>query len=156
MKVKDLMTKKVITIDKYDSIKKACEKLIDNDIGLLVIANEKREVIGVITDRDIMVRLVAKSDTLEKAVDDIMTHSAITIDKDDDITEALAKMKDYQLRRLPVINKKMELVGIITLSDLSICKQTNELINDLMYELSLPNPQKEKPLKYLRADDFPL
>ena len=103
-----------------------------------------------------MVRLVAKSDTLEKTVDDIMTHSAITIDKDDDITEALAKMKDYQLRRLPVINKKMELVGIITLSDLSICKQTNELINDLMYELSLPNPQKEKPLKYLRADDFPL
>ena len=45
MKVKELMTKKVITIDKYDSIKKACEKLITNDIGLLVITNEKREVI---------------------------------------------------------------------------------------------------------------
>lgn len=156
MKVKDIMTKKVITVEKHDSIKTASEKMITNDIGLLVIINNVREVIGVITDRDIMVRLVYKSDTLEKTVDDIMTHSAITIDKDDDITEALSKMKDYQLRRLPVINKKMELVGIITLSDLSICKQTNPLINNLMYELSLPNPQKEKPLKYLRADDFPL
>ena len=99
MKVKDLMTKKVITIDKYDSIKKACEKLIDYDIGLLVITNEKREVIGVITDRDIMVRLVAKSDTLEKTVDDIMTHSAITIDKDDDINYYEMESYAYDINR---------------------------------------------------------
>ena len=156
MKVKDLMTKKVITVYKNDSVQDCANKMKENDLGLLVVINSNREILGVITDRDIVTRLIAKDNSYKKTVDEVMTHTCVTINKDEDISVAASKMGDYQLKRLPVINDEKKLVGIITLSDMAICKYTNPTVNEIYYEIALPNPQKEKPLKYLKVDDFPL
>ena len=156
MKVKELMTKKVITVKKNDSIITCANLMREHELGLLVVINDKREILGVITDRDIVIRLVTQGDSLEKTVDEVMTHTSVVINKDEDISHAISKMGDYQLKRLPVNNDEEKLVGIVTLSDIAICKYTNPSVSEVYYEISLPNPQKEKPLKYLGADDFPL
>lgn len=155
MKVKELMTKKVITIDKEDSIINAAKKMKDHDIGILVIINEKRDVLGVITDRDIVIRSIARGN-INTTVDEVMTHDSIRINKNEEIVKALETMGDYQIKRLVVVDDELKLVGIISLSDLALGKYTNKLVNETLYEISIPNPQTEKPLKYLEVDDFPL
>lgn len=155
MKVKELMTKKVITIDKEDSIINAAKKMKDHDIGILVIINEKRDVLGVITDRDIVIRSIARGN-INTTVDEAMTHDSIRINKNEEIVKALETMGDYQIKRLVVVDDELKLVGIISLSDLALGKYTNKLVNETLYEISIPNPQTEKPLKYLEVDDFPL
>lgn len=155
MKVKELMTKKVITIDKEDSIINAAKKMKDHDIGILVIINEKRDVLGVITDRDIVIRSIARGN-INTTVDEVMTHDSIRINKNEEIVKALETMGDYQIKRLVVVDDDLKLVGIISLSDLALGKYTNKLVNETLYEISIPNPQTEKPLKYLEVDDFPL
>lgn len=155
MKVKELMTKKVITIDKEDSIINAAKKMKDHDIGILVIINEKRDVLGVITDRDIVIRSISRGN-INATVDEVMTHDSIRINKNEEIVKALETMGDYQIKRLVVVDDDLKLVGIISLSDLALGKYTNKLVNETLYEISIPNPQTEKPLKYLEVDDFPL
>lgn len=155
MKVKELMTKKVITIDKEDSIINAAKKMKDHDIGILVIINESREVLGVITDRDIVIRSISRGN-INATVDEAMTHDSIRINKNEEIVKALETMGDYQIKRLVVVDDDLKLVGIISLSDLALGKYTNKLVNETLYEISIPNPQTEKPLKYLEVDDFPL
>ena len=142
MKVKDLMCKKVVTAKRSDKILDAIKLLEKNDIGMLVIINDDRKIEGVLTDRDIL--------------NDVMTHTSVVINKDEDITSLIKKLADYQLRRLPVTNEKDELVGIVTISDIAICKQTQNFLGNTFREICLPNPQTEKPLKYLKVDDFPL
>jgi predicted transcriptional regulator len=65
-------------------------------------------------------------------------------------------MGEYQVRRLVILNADKKLCGIISLADVARGKHTNRLVNEILYEISIPNPQKEKPLKYLHIDDYPL
>ena len=156
MKEKDLMCKKVVTAKRSDKILDAIKLLEKNDIGMLVIINDDRKIEGVLTDRDILIRKVLKDNNCNGTINDVMTHTSVVINKDEDITSLIKKLADYQLRRLPVTNEKDELVGIVTISDIAICKQTQNFLGNTFREICLPNPQTEKPLKYLKVDDFPL
>jgi CBS domain-containing protein len=156
MKVKELMTKKVVTINKESTIEEAALLLLEYDIGMLVVINENREVLGVVTDRDIVIRGLAKGKTGNAKVDEVMTHNCIDIYKEENINRALEMMGEYQVRRLVILNADKKLCGIISLADVARGKHTNRLVNEILYEISIPNPQKEKPLKYLHIDDYPL
>lgn len=156
MKVKDLMIKNVFTTKRNETLIEAIEKLEKYDIGMLPVVDDSRRIEGVITDRDILIRKVLKDKNIDGLVKDAMTTTVVVIEKDEDILKAIEKFKSYQLRRLPVVNCNNELVGVITLSDIAICKQTQEFLAKAYREVALPNPQTEKPLKYLKVDDFPL
>lgn len=156
MKVKDLMTKKVITATKDEKISRIAELMADFDIGMVVIINENREVLGVVTDRDIVIRNLAKKRFSDGSVDEVMTHTCVDIHRDADATRALEMMGEYQIRRLVVTNDDRKLCGIVSLADVAQVKYTNKLINETLYEISIPNPQKDKPLRYLKVDDYPL
>lgn len=155
MQVKELMKKEVITVTRNDDLEKAIKLLEKYDIGMLVVTNKKL-VEGVITDRDILIRKVLKDKTIIGKVKDAMTYTVVLVNENDTIDKVYSKLKEYQLRRLPVVNNNNELVGIITLSDLAICKETKDDISLFLRDIVLPNPQTEKPLKYLKVDDFPL
>lgn len=155
MKVKDIMSKDVVTISKFDSIKTAAKKMDEYDIGMLVVVNDNNEVLGVLTDRDIVVRYIVKN-IEDGIVDDAMTHHYIGIPKDEDIKKAIEMMGEYQLKRLVITNQENKPIGVLSLSDVARARYTNKFVNETLYEISIPNPQKEKPLKYLRVDDFPL
>ena len=63
---------------------------------------------------------------------------------------------EYDPEGLIVLNDEKKLCGVVSLSDLARIKHTNRFVNEILYEISIPNPQTEKPLKYLEVDDFPL
>jgi len=155
MKIKELMTKKVITAKKDDKISRVAELMSDFDIGFVVVINESREVLGVVTDRDIVIRAISRSN-FEATVDDVMTHASVEINNNSNSTRALEMMGEYQIRRLVVTNDEKKLVGVVSIADLARGKYTNKLVNETLYEISIPNPQKDKPLKYLEVDDYPL
>ena len=155
MKVKDIMSNMVITVSKYDSIKTAAKKMAEFDIGMLVVTTDSNEVLGVVTDRDIVIRYIVK-EIEDGTVEDAMTHHYIGIPEDEDIKKAIDIMGEYQLKRLVVTDKNNKALGVLSLSDIASTKFTNQFVNEALYEISIPNPQKEKPLKYLRVDDFPL
>lgn len=155
MQVKELMKKRVTTVTRNDELEEAIKLLEKYDIGMLVVTSNKK-IEGVITDRDILIRKVLKDKTIIGKVKEAMTYTVVSVNETDTIDNVYSKLKEYQLRRLPVVNNNNELVGIITLSDLAICKETKDDISLFLRDIVLPNPQTEKPLKYLKVDDFPL
>lgn len=116
MKVQDIMTSSVYAAKPTDSIAEVARSMADNDIGALPIT-EGEELVGIVTDRDIAVRAVAGAIGPESPVRRIMTEDIAICSPLDDVEDALAKMSNEQVRRLPVCKEGAELVGIITLAD---------------------------------------
>ena len=119
MKVKDIMSKEIVSLNSDDSIEKAAQLMKQYDVGSIPICRNN-EVIGIVTDRDITLRSVAKDQgsKLQK-VSDIMTSNLVVGDPDMNIHDAAALMSDKQIRRLPIIESK-NLVGIVALADISL------------------------------------
>ena len=119
MRVKDIMTKLVLIIPKETSVEDAARTMRDNRIGLLPIG-EKENVIGVITDRDIAVRVTAEGlDAKHTPVRDVMTRQWFYCFDDGDIEDACFMMEDKHVRRLLVFNRVRDLVGVLSLDDVA-------------------------------------
>jgi CBS domain-containing protein len=114
-KVKDFMTKGVLTIDKEKTIFEAAELMTQKEVGdILILDGEIPR--GIITERDFVRRVVAQRKPLETKVSDIMTKPLITIGPEATINVAARRMVNNKIRRLPVM-KQHKLVGIIVVSD---------------------------------------
>ena len=149
MKVKDIMTKDVISCDINSSLKDAALLMLNYDIGFLPIKNEKK-VIGCITDRDIVIYGVANEN---KKIEEIMQKNLITIDEEDNITEAIESMKKNKIRRLIVKNQK-KLTGIISLADIVNNFSKNK---DIVEMLKCINEIKQNcDISNLKVTDFEL
>ena len=113
--VKDIMTENVVSISIDDSVFEAANLMNSNQVGCLVIMNEE-EPIGIVTERDIVRRVVAKKLPLETKISEVMSKSLITIGPDASLKEAARVMSSNKIRRLPVL-KQNKLVGIVVASD---------------------------------------
>ena len=120
MKVKDCMCKKVISASKDTSIKEISSLMKEYDIGTMPICDENKNIIGIITDRDIELRGVAEYKNLEvlKAGDIMTLNHIIKLDIYATTLEASKTMSNNQIRRLPVLENN-KLVGIISIGDLA-------------------------------------
>ena len=137
IKVKDIMNKDIITIDIDTTIANASKIMTKKNIGFLPVLN-KGNLSGIITDRDIINRIVSKEKDIYASVFIAMTTNVITVQKNDDISIAISKMADNQIRRILVLNKKNELVGILSLADIANHKKSREYLPELIYEILLP------------------
>ncbi len=117
MLIKDIMTKSVCTVGRDATLREAARLMADQDCGILPVADEER-LVGMITDRDIALRGVAKSKNPDRCtVAEIMT-SGVKYLFDDETTQDLARnMSNLQIRRLPVVNREKRLVGIVSIGD---------------------------------------
>jgi CBS domain-containing protein len=114
-KVKDFMTRGVLTIDSEKTILEAAELMSQKEVGDVVVL--KGEIPrGIVTERDFVRRVVAKKTPLDAKISDVMTKPLITISPDASLKEAARKMVNSGIRRLPVL-KQHKLVGIIVVSD---------------------------------------
>lgn len=157
MKCKDIMTKKLITCYRDTTIKEVSEIMKNNSIGFVPIVYEDTGfVAGLITDRDIITRVIALGKNIEEKVSNFMTVDYIYALENDDISIAITKMADYQIKRIIVINNYKQITGIISLKDIALNKATNVFLNDLLSEICIPNPQVYKPQEFLKCEDFPL
>jgi CBS domain-containing protein len=118
MKIKDCMTRIVRVIGPDETLADAARAMGESDVGVLPVANAER-LVGMITDRDIVVRGVASGKGPDAKVSEVMSDQVKYCFEDDDIEEVLQNMGEIQLRRLPVVNEEKRLVGIISLSDLA-------------------------------------
>jgi CBS domain-containing protein len=120
MRVHHLMTQKVACISPYDSIAQAARLMRECDCGALPVLDRGGRLVGMITDRDIAVRLVAQGvDTRQARVAHAMTGEAFACHVDDTLEECMRHMSRHQVRRLPVLDDRNRIVGMISLGDLA-------------------------------------
>ena len=118
MKVSEVMTSEVETIRADQTAQEAANFMLKADAGSIPVIDGDR-LIGMITDRDIAVRGVAKGNGPDTPVRELMSGGLIVARIDDDVEEAARKMGEAQVRRLPVIDQEEKLCGIVSLGDLS-------------------------------------
>ena len=120
MKVKDCMCRCVVSANKDTSVLDLSKLMKENDIGSIPICDEDKNIIGIVTDRDIVLRSVADNKEPEKIkAEEIMSKDyIIKLDINSSITEASNLMSNNQIRRIPVIEEN-KLVGIISIGDLA-------------------------------------
>ncbi|MEA2165612.1 MAG: hypothetical protein QOK37_3739 [Thermoanaerobaculia bacterium] len=116
---RDVMTANPTTVSEKDTIRDAARIMASEDTGVVPVV-DGRKVIGIVTDRDIVVRLVAEGkDSADARVNDYMTRTVRSVKEDTPITEILNVMSSAQIRRVPVVNASDELVGIVSMRDIS-------------------------------------
>ncbi|HEY4654301.1 MAG TPA: CBS domain-containing protein [Cyclobacteriaceae bacterium] len=122
MKIGKVRNREVIVTDKGSNVLEAAKLMRQLHVGsLLVISRESdgNRPVGIITDRDIVVEVLAEEVPLDKiAVEDLMTKSLVVANEDDDLFDTVRKMRVKGVRRIPVVDTKGLLVGIFTMDDL--------------------------------------
>ncbi len=127
MKVKDCMCGDVCCVKPETNISEVAKLMQKNHIGCVPVCNNENCIVGVITDRDIILRSVAcDKDAKTTKASDIMTCDVCTCEENDDLCDAERKMTTNQVRRIPVV-KNDKVVGILTLGDLA---QNSEELGD--------------------------
>ncbi len=130
MKIRDIMTTEIQTAEPDDTLDEIAQMMRDQDSGVIPIV-EDDELIGVITDRDIVVRCVAEGDDpSEVAADEVISGNLETVAPDDDLDTARSIMSEKQIRRLPVVEKG-RLIGMVSLGDLAVKADENKAADTL-------------------------
>lgn len=120
MKIREIMTRGVFTTSPDDPLVEAAGLMRLHDVGVLPVV-ENGNVVGIITDRDIVLRGVAEGvDVQTMQVRDAMSVGSISISEEQTIDEAATLMQQYQVRRLPVLDAAGVVVGMISLGDLAV------------------------------------
>ena len=118
MQVRECMTRDVVIASPAQTLQEAATKMAECDAGALPVGEGDR-LVGMITDRDIAIRAVAKNLDPRTPVRDVMTREVLYCFEDEDIEDVAVNMGVQQIRRLPVVNADKRLVGIISLGDLA-------------------------------------
>jgi len=118
MKISEVMTRDVETIRPDQTAQDAARFMLKADAGSIPVTEGDR-LIGMITDRDIAVRGVAKGYGPDTPVRELMTDDLICVQIDDNVEDVATRMSEAQVRRLPVIDENEKLCGIVSLGDLS-------------------------------------
>ena len=113
--VKEIMTKAVATIGANGTVLEAAKLMNQQNVGDLVVM-EDGVAKGIVTERDLVRRVIAQRKTLRTKISEVMSNPLITIEEDCQLRDAARKMVKYKIRRLPV-TKKGKLVGILVASD---------------------------------------
>jgi CBS domain-containing protein len=120
MQIREIMTPDVELVRPDDTVQTAAKMMADYDVGSLPVGENDR-LVGMITDRDITIRGVAEArDPAKTTVRDVMSNRVLYCFEDDGTGEVARKMGEWQVRRLPVLNREKRLVGIVSLGDLAV------------------------------------
>jgi CBS domain-containing protein len=143
MNVEAVMTRDVAVVNPTDSVRAAAAVLKQLNIGSAPVCNG-RSLVGMLTDRDIAVRAVADGrDPLNTPVEQVMTRDVVYCFEDQDVQEVADAMAASQVRRMPILNRQHELVGIVSLGDLAVDLADDELTGEVLEEVSQPSrPQR--------------
>jgi len=119
MNVSEVMTAQVVTATPRSTVAEVAQTMVKIESGAVPVVDDGK-VVGLITDRDIVIRVVAEGRGLDTPVAEVMTEGVETCREDDNVADATAKMGSKQIRRLVVLNDQGRLAGIISLGDIAI------------------------------------
>lgn len=133
------MTTNVATLEPQATVMDAAKVMQAHNIGSIPVCNKDHQLLGIVTDRDIIVRNIANDgDPRTTKLDALMTKQVVWAEPDMDINQAIQLMIQTKIRRLPVV-KNMKLVGIIALGDLATNIKADQRAGDALSQISTPS-----------------
>jgi CBS domain-containing protein len=135
MRAHEIMTRNVRTAAPGTSLREVAAIMRDGDMGAVPVV-DNGTLIGIVTDRDIVVRAVSEGKNVDSPVGETMTSELFTVGPDDFVFEAVRLMGDKQVRRIPVINNDGSLAGIIAMADVALEMEDEREIAETLEEIS--------------------
>jgi CBS domain-containing protein len=132
---REIMTRNVKTASREMSLQEVAQLMREGDMGAMPVV-ENGKLIGIVTDRDIVVRAIAEGRDAQTQIGDVMTTEIFSAKEDDFAFEAIRLMGDKQIRRIPVINEAGELAGIIAMADIALEMEDEREIAATLEEIS--------------------
>ena len=140
-KCRDIMTEDVVTATPDDTVVEVARLMKTEDIGpVLIVDNQQsKTLVGIVTDRDLVLKVIAEGrDPQTTRVGDVMSKKLVTSYTDDEVETAMKSMAQFQLRRIPVVEQNMRLVGIISQADIATRvdepRETAEVVKEISQE----------------------
>ena len=132
---REIMTRNVKTVTRSATLQEVAALMRDGDMGSIPVV-EDGKLVGIVTDRDIVVRAVAGGRDALTPIGDVMTAEVFSARENDFVFEAIRLMGDRQVRRVPIINEAGELVGIIAMADVALETEDEREIAETLEEIS--------------------
>lgn len=140
-KCREVMTPEPACCEPGDSIRGVADTMRREDVGSVPVVESQgsRKLVGIVTDRDIVVKVVAGGTSPDAAtVKDAMTSNPVSCREDDDIQQAMSAMKDRQVRRIPVVDRDGRLAGIIAQADVATRVSEDRATGEVVEAISEP------------------
>lgn len=146
MKVRDIMTKSVAYINPASTVVEAAQLMQKHNVGSIPVCDQSG-VVGIVTDRDIVVRNVAHGkNPQDSRVSDVMTTRVQMVSPDTDVDEATRIMAQNQIRRLPVVENN-QIIGIVSLGDMATTGRFDMEAGEALTEISKPSKPQQMSKK---------
>lgn len=138
LRCREIMTKNPKTANREMTLQEVADLMKDGDFGVLpIIEKENNKLVGILTDRDIVVRAVADGKNVsETTVGDVMTDRLFTAKPDDYVFEAVRTMGERQVRRIPIVDENNILQGIIAMADIALEMEDEREIAETLEDIS--------------------
>lgn len=145
MKIAEAMSRGVEPIAPSATVQDAAVQMAENDVGAVLVGSAEK-VEGVLTDRDIILRLVVDGrNPAATSVRDVMSAGVFSCRADDSVEAAFAEMRERQIRRMPVLDEDGRLLGVVTLSDLARFIESPEQVEATLRDISEPHRSRQAP-----------
>lgn len=118
MKISEIMTRDVCLVAPNQTVREAATMMSDRDVGSVLVGNDDR-LVGIVTDRDIALRAVAKGQGPETRIADVMSEKVRYCFDDEEVDHVARNMADLAVRRLPVVDRDKRLVGVVSLANMT-------------------------------------
>ncbi len=145
MYVREIMKKTVVTCREHDSIKHCADLMRDWKIGMLPVIDAKSQLVGIVTDRDLVVRAMAEGRPLTAEASAVMTKRLITCRQEDELWFAEERMAVERKSRIVVVDDRRHVVGVISLSDIPMAEEgprAGELLQQVARREATPRPPR--------------
>ncbi|HJQ69392.1 MAG TPA: CBS domain-containing protein [Blastocatellia bacterium] len=140
IRCRDIMTRNVTTARRDTPIFEVARLMRDEDIGSVPVIGDDGKLEGIVTDRDLVVEgLTADKPEAELRAEDCMTDDLFTANQNDRLVEVIDEMGDHQVRRVPVVDGRGRLVGIISMADIAVQTNKDDELADTLEDISKPS-----------------
>ena len=138
MQVQDIMSKIFEAITTEDSIQQAALVMREKDVGMLPIVNSSGNLLGTVTDRDIVIRGLAEGRDADALVEEVMTPGVVTCEATEEVQRLAQTMEENQVRRVIVVDKGNQVVGVVSLGDIAVKTRDRDLGGEVLERISQP------------------
>jgi signal-transduction protein with cAMP-binding, CBS, and nucleotidyltransferase domain len=146
MRIDQLMVRQPVTVAPGTTIKRAAELMAEHGVGSLVVTDHER-VVGIVTDRDLVTRVLATAVPSDARIDSVMSMDVVTVDADTDLRDVVRAFGQHAVRRIPM-TVDGRVTGLVSLDDMlaTYAQQFAELTNGLTAQLLFPHAGDEPPV----------
>lgn len=141
--LREIMTSNVVTVNETQSVQEAAALMSEYNIGAIPVVNNNKQIVGIVTDRDITLRTTAQGEDAQTPVSEVMTAQQIVQGTPDmDVHQAANLMAEQQIRRLPVVENG-QIVGMVALGDLAVQNKYANEAEEALQSISTPSAPQQ-------------